>query len=101
MREDFLIQYGCTGYTNEILEYLVEKFSSRGIIEVGAGNGQWARALSDHYAMKQKQQQSSNTTSKSFEFILAYDNMEQLPLSPKIYHKQTLPAMVFIQSSTI
>jgi len=91
MREDFLIQYGCTGYTNEILEYLVDKFSSRGLIEVGTGNGQWARALTDYYTIKQKQQ-SPNTSTKTFEFVKAYDNMEQLPLSPKIYHKQTLPA---------
>ena len=91
MREDFLIQYGCTGYTIEILEYLVDNFNSRGIIEVGAGNGQWARALSDHYTIKQKHQ-SHNSSTKSFEFTKAYDNMEQLPLSPKIYHKQTLPA---------
>ena len=91
MREDFLIQYGCTGYTDEILEYLVDKFSSRGIIEVGAGNGQWARALSDHYKQTQKQQ-SPNSTTKAFEFVKAYDNMNDLPLSPKIYHKQTLPA---------
>jgi len=91
MREDFLIQYGCTGYTNEILEYLIDTYSSRGIIEVGAGNGQWARALSDHYKENQKHQ-SPNSTTKAFEFILAHDNMKQLPLSPKIYHKQTLPA---------
>jgi len=91
MREDFLIQYGCTGYTDEILEYLVNKYSSRGLIEVGAGNGQWARSLSDHYKEKQKDK-TPNTSSKSFEFVKAYDNYEQLPLSPKIYHKQTLPA---------
>ena len=97
MREDFLIKYGCTGYTDEILEYLVDKYSSRGLIEVGAGNGQWARALSDYYSKKQKKQ-APDISSKAFEFVKAYDNMENLPLSPKIYHKQTLPANKYFYS---
>ena len=94
IREDFLMQYGCTGFTDEILQYLVQRYGSRGIIEVGAGNGQWARALSDRYhELKQQHQIKNNSkSSKSWEFILAFDNMEQLPLSPKVYHENTLPA---------
>mmetsp|Transcript_28189 Transcript_28189/g.45825 ORF Transcript_28189/g.45825 Transcript_28189/m.45825 type:complete len:232 (+) Transcript_28189:1-696(+) len=84
---DFLMQHGCTGFTDEILQYLVRTFEHRGIVEVGSGNGQWARALSDHYHGI-----SQNQSNKSWDFIVAYDNMEQLPLSPKVYHKNTIPA---------
>lgn len=91
MREDFLMQYGCTGFTDDILDYLVQNYGGRGIIEVGAGNGQWARALGDYYHKSQHSEDASNI-SKSWDFILAYDNMEALPLSPKIYHNNTLPA---------
>ncbi|KAL7540688.1 hypothetical protein ACHAXR_011477 [Thalassiosira sp. AJA248-18] len=96
-REDFLMQYGCTGFTDSILQYLVDIFGQRGIIEVGAGNGQWARALSD-LSQKEQNKNSSNTIPKSWEFILAYDNMEQLPLSPKVYHKNTVPAKKYFYS---
>jgi len=88
IREDFLAKYGCTGFTDDILQHLVNEFGQRGIVEVGAGNGQWARALSDHY----RALNNSDGPSKSWNFILAYDNMKQLPLSPKVYHKNTLPA---------
>merc|ERR1719232_200067 len=87
MREDFLAQYGCTGYTGEILKYLVEHFGHRGIIEVGAGNGQWARALSDRY---NESRGDCGESYKPWDFVLAYDNMEQLPLSPRIYHQNTV-----------
>jgi hypothetical protein len=95
---DFLVQYGCTGFTEEILQYMVRSFESRGIIEVGAGNGQWARALNDyHYEMiiKQRHQNESHhrhRRSLQRQFITAYDSMEALPLSPKVYHKNTIPA---------
>ena len=89
MREDFMMKYGCTGYTDDILDYMVHAYKSRGIIEVGSGNGQWARSLNDHY---QKQQTLQQTIKSSYDFILAYDNMEQLPLSPRVYHDKTLPA---------
>lgn len=86
-RQDFLMRYGCTGFTNEILDRLVEIGQNRGIVEIGAGNGQWARALHDRY-----QNTTLNTKhKKSFDFIMAFDNMSQLPLNPKIYHKKTQP----------
>ena len=91
MREDFLMQYGCTGFTDDILDYLVRNYGARGLIDIGAGNGQWARALNDYYNKSQQSDDASNI-SKSWDFVLAYDNMEQLPLSPKIYHNKTLPA---------
>ncbi len=89
---DFVIKYGCTGYTEDIILYLLDNFASRGIIEVGAGNGQWARALNDSYNNRTREKHNAITTSAAWEFVLAYDNMEQLPLSPTVYHQNTLPA---------
>jgi len=86
MREEFLAQYGCVGYTSQTLKYLVEDLAKdRGILEVGCGNGQWARALDDYHKLQQKDV-------KTWDFVLAYDNMRELPLSPQIYHEKTLPA---------
>ena len=107
MREDFLMQFGCTGYTPEILQYLVEELgnmngtTTRGFVEVGSGNGQWARALMDYYKeMQQQNNREGNVphhprnkqSSSSWEFVLAYDTMQDLPLSPQIYHRNTVPA---------
>jgi hypothetical protein len=95
---DFLIQYGCTGFTDDILQYLVQSYEARGIIEVGAGNGQWARALNDyHNEMKTRQRHQNGLHHKNHrtihrQFITAYDSMEELPLSPTVYHRNTLPA---------
>lgn len=92
-REDRLMQYGCTGFTDDILHFIVQTYGHRGVIEVGAGNGQWSRALSEEYHRSlQKQPINNSNTPKLWEFILAYDNMEELPLSPKVYHKNTIPA---------
>lgn len=88
IREDFLIQYGCTGWTKEVLETMVQLCESRGIIEIGAGHGQWCRAILDtydrlvHKGIKDK---------KRFEFVLAYDDMSSLPLNTHIYNKYTKP----------
>lgn len=90
IREDFLAQYGCVGHTPAIIKYLVDELAKdRGIVEVGAGNGQWARAVNDYHNLQMKQNSPSG---KAFEFILAFDNMQHLPLSPKIYHERTVPA---------
>ena len=95
---DFLAQYGCTGFTEEILQYMVRSFESRGIIEVGAGNGQWARALHDYHnemIIKPRHQNESHHRHRRilpWQFITAYDSMEELPLSPKVYHRNTIPA---------
>lgn len=66
-RQNFLAQYGCTGWTPKILERITEIAKDRGIVEVGAGHGQWARALMDHVDGKP-------------DFCLAYDNFSNLPL---------------------
>ena len=93
VREDFLIQNGCTGYTPEVLEFLIELGKGRGFVEIGAGNGQWARALIDcHVGYCEKNEKQISNNSKSWEFVTAYDNGEALPLSPKIYHARTKPA---------
>jgi hypothetical protein len=93
VREDFLIQNGCTGHTPEILEYLVELGKGRGFVEIGAGNGQWARALTDcHVGYCERNEKNSYKKIPQFEFVQAFDNMEALPLSPQIYHDKTQPA---------
>ena len=72
LREDFLIRYGCTGWTDEIVKTLVELCESRGIVEIGAGHGQWARALSDAYD-NNLNQDGDRKKGKRFDFVLAYD----------------------------
>jgi len=94
-REDFLAKYGCTGWTIDNLNYIVDLAFQRGIIEIGAGNGQWARAIRDHheYILKTKVKDSIiQRFGKKSDFIVPYDNMSSLPLSPKIYHQYTKPA---------
>jgi len=83
-REDFLARYGCTGWTLEVLETILELAKDRGVVEIGAGHGQWARALNDLH-------NESNLQKKDFEFVTAFDNMAELPLNPNIYRK-TQPA---------
>jgi hypothetical protein len=59
IRQQFIIEYGCTGYTPAILHHLVTHYAHRGIIEIGAGHGQWAKALHDYY---QKMKDITTTT---------------------------------------
>jgi len=94
-REDFMQAFGCCGYTDDILDYLVEEFGHRGLVEVGAGNGQWARALSDRYKAKNMQQSDDRS---NWDFVLAYDTMEELPLSPQIYNSRTKPYQEYFYS---
>lgn len=94
-RENFLAKYGCTGWTIDNLNYIVDLAFQRGIIEIGAGNGQWARAIRDHheYILKTKVKDLFiQRFGKKTDFIIPYDNMSSLPLSPKIYHQYTKPA---------
>jgi hypothetical protein len=106
MREDFLIKYGCTAYTTPILDTIIQYSAEHGIIEIGAGNGQWAKALSTHHA-KLLQSSTSSSSSNSIhippsplqQFIVAYDDMSQTPLNTQIYHKYTQPSQnYFFQS---
>mmetsp|Transcript_16356 Transcript_16356/g.35529 ORF Transcript_16356/g.35529 Transcript_16356/m.35529 type:complete len:435 (+) Transcript_16356:41-1345(+) len=97
-REDFLIRYGCTGWTEDVLDYIVALASDRGIVEIGSGNGQWARAILDrHEEMVSNISNNGIGTNdrgrrrKTFELVLPYDDMSDLPLSPKVYHRHTQP----------
>lgn len=87
-RQDFLQEYGCTGWTENIIEVLLELGSNRGFVEIGAGNGQWARVLSDRY---KDSTYASQHNGKKFDFCLAFDNMSALPLDPKVFHNRTKP----------
>lgn len=86
LREDFVARYGCTGWTTAILEKMLQLAKSRGIVELGAGHGQWSLALTTHY------DKLVQDKVRSFDFCLAYDDMSELPLSTKVYHKHTQPA---------
>jgi hypothetical protein len=94
-RQDFLQRYGCTGWTEDIIAVLLDLAKQRGIVEIGAGHGQWSRVLTDRYKQQQQKEQSStapNTkSSKHFDFVLAYDDMSELPLDARIYNDRTQP----------
>jgi hypothetical protein len=92
IREDFLTKYGCSGWTDDILDLLIDLGKDRGYIEMAAGHGQWARALTDRY------NEVVQEKIKGFDFVLAYDDMSHLPLSTDIYHKYTQPANDFFFS---
>mmetsp|Transcript_7693 Transcript_7693/g.18846 ORF Transcript_7693/g.18846 Transcript_7693/m.18846 type:complete len:220 (+) Transcript_7693:98-757(+) len=62
MREDFLIRYGCTGFNDSILKRVLDLCATRGLVEVGAGHGQWQRALNDAY--NEAQDDTSNNQKK-------------------------------------
>jgi hypothetical protein len=82
-RTDFLARYGCTAFTDHILTTLVELGRGRGFVELGAGHGQWARALTARAV------QVLDSTDRPHDFCLAYDNASRLPLNPRIYHANT------------
>jgi hypothetical protein len=101
-RQDFLQRYGCTGWTEDIVAVLLDLAAHRGIVEIGAGHGQWSRVLTDRYKQQQQQQQqqkeqqssplpNSTKSSKHFDFVLAYDDMSELPLDARIYNDRTQP----------
>lgn len=85
-REDFLIRYGCTPYSQQILDRILA--FDRPIMDIGAGNGQWSRALSD----RAKELTNRNDI---YDFVVAYDDMSSVPLNTEIYHKLTKPSHDF------
>ena len=87
MRENFVIRYGCTGYTEAILNRLIELCATRGLVEVGAGHGQWQRALTDAFV----EAHGKPGNGKKFDFVLAYDDNSDLPLNTHIYNQYTKP----------
>jgi hypothetical protein len=92
-RRQFLERYGCTGFTDPVLDCILDQHQPAGIVEIGAGNGQWARALTErcgaHHQEQQKSSSNQKSSSSSYQVVLAYDDMSQLPLSPKVYHEKT------------
>jgi hypothetical protein len=93
-RQQFLEQYGCTGYTDTVLDCIVQHGEwHKGIVEMGAGNGQWARAISDRWSERRLRERRETLIKKSYgpshHAVLAYDDMSQLPLDPEVYHERT------------
>lgn len=69
-RQIYMEKYGCTAYTDEALSLIAQEVISRpGIVEIGAGNGQWARALQSDYKVN----------------VIAFDSMKFLPLRGAMY----------------
>lgn len=77
----FLQTYGCTGWTDEVLDTIIELAKNRGIVEMGAGNGPWARAITDRYNEQAITERFENRY-KKFDFVLAYDDMSDIPVKP-------------------
>ena len=44
------------------------------------------------WMLREKYKTNSSERSSSWEFVQAYDNMKELPLSLQIYHSKTIPA---------
>jgi len=99
-REDFVVRYGCTGWTDDILQYLINTGLSKGYVEIGAGNGQWARAIQDRYKEVTSAESDKNIfKSKEVDFVIPYDDYSELPLSPEIYHRHTQPFRDYFHSN--
>jgi hypothetical protein len=65
-RQAHLEKYGCAQYTTEALETIARVVADRGIVELGAGNGQWTKVLREApYHLN----------------IMAFDNMSRMPLT--------------------
>lgn len=90
-REDFLARYGCTGWNEKVLGSILEIAKSRGVVEIGAGHGQWARALNEAYEEQKKMSSSAVDPRKRFDFVLAFDDNSNLPLNTHIYNPYTKP----------
>eukprot|EP00977_Amphora_coffeiformis_P025631 scaffold20880_cov174-Amphora_coffeaeformis.AAC.6 len=98
-RTEFLMRYGCTAWNDNILQTLVNLAEGRGLVEIGAGHGQWARALQDYrnqqYRMQQQQAQQTQQKPPPLphpqSLVRAYDDGSQLPLNPNVYRKGTVP----------
>jgi hypothetical protein len=82
VREDFLIKYGCTPYDDTILDKILS--FGKPIMDIGAGNGQWSRALENR--LQERGVKVIN------DYIVAYDDGSAIPLNTEIYHKFTQPA---------
>ncbi|EQC33256.1 hypothetical protein SDRG_09238 [Saprolegnia diclina VS20] len=74
-RQAHLEKYGCVMYTDAALDAIATAARhTRGILELGAGNGQWAKQLRAGRGLD----------------VLAFDNMAALPLNPAFFRNTTL-----------
>ncbi|GMH58678.1 hypothetical protein TL16_g02662 [Triparma laevis f. inornata] len=73
-RQAHLEKFGCVEYTKESLDVIKSYGKTRGVIEMGAGNGQWSRKLREGGLD-----------------IVSFDNMSGLPLNLNLYHNRTKP----------
>lgn len=64
---------------------------ARGIVEIGAGHGQWARALSEAYVKHCREGNDAIRRKNRFDFVIAYDDNSDLPLNTHIYNVYTQP----------
>lgn len=93
-RTDFLQRYGCTAWNDDILQTLHELAAGRGLVEVDAGHGQWARALREYRDAQWQRQRAVNPSvplPHPRTFVRAYDDGSKLPLNPQVYHARTQP----------
>lgn len=88
VREDFLVKYGCTPYDDTILDKILS--FGKPIMDIGAGNGQWSRALQSR--LEERGVKVMN------DYIIAYDNGSAIPLNTEIYHKFTQPVKDYFYS---
>ncbi|KAG9405978.1 hypothetical protein AC1031_003900 [Aphanomyces cochlioides] len=68
MRNKHVEQYGCVKYTEEVLLAIAEVAQGRGVVELGAGHGQWAKQLAEAFSVD----------------TIAFDNMASLPLRGQV-----------------
>lgn len=83
MQKEHLIRYGCAAWTDDAVQYLQQLGLNRGFVEVGAGNGQWARRLSADAVSAPPVSQSRQGA--NFEYVVAYDDYSSLPMNPHMY----------------
>ncbi|OQS07433.1 hypothetical protein THRCLA_00544 [Thraustotheca clavata] len=72
-RQAHLEKFGCVMYTDEALD-IIASAAKNGIVEMGAGNGQWAKKLRQAKELD----------------VLAFDNMSALPLNPAFFQNTRL-----------
>ncbi|GMI41281.1 hypothetical protein TrCOL_g7653 [Triparma columacea] len=73
-RQVSLERFGCVEWTPLVMDLIADFASGRGVVEIGAGNGQWSRRLSDMGCD-----------------VVAFDDMSGVPLNRNLYHGGTKP----------
>jgi hypothetical protein len=73
-RQEELERYGCVRWNGEVMEGIKGAAEGKGVVEIGAGNGQWSRKLWDLGVD-----------------VVAFDDMSGVPLNRNLYHGGTKP----------